>query len=82
MTKVSKILFGLFLVSSLISGFMVYNVEDVADQIFEAYQMTRREQQRRMSQLRREVQRHNVFRWVDSFLETIGRPDLRPGGVG
>jgi len=59
-----------------------YNVEDVADQIFEAYQMTRPEQQRRMSQLRREVQRHNVFRWVDSFLEAIGRPDLRPGGVG
>ena len=30
MTQVSKILFGLFLVSSLISGFMVYNVGDVA----------------------------------------------------
>jgi len=29
MTQMSKILFGLFLVSSLISGFMVNNVEDV-----------------------------------------------------
>lgn len=59
-----------------------YNVEHVADQIFEAYQMTRTEQRRRMTQLRREIQRNNVFRWVESFFEAAGRPDLRPGGIG
>ena len=32
-----------------------YNVEDVADRIFESFQMGRNEQRRRMSQLRREV---------------------------
>jgi len=58
-----------------------YNVEHVADQIFEAYQMPRAEQHRRMSQLRREVQRNNVFRWVDSFLKAAGRPKLRSGGI-
>ncbi len=58
-----------------------YNVEHVADQLFEAYQMPRAEQQRRMSQLRREVQRNNVFRWVDSFLKAAGRLKLRSGGI-
>jgi alpha,alpha-trehalose-phosphate synthase [UDP-forming] len=56
-----------------------YNVEHTADQIFEAYQMTRAEQVRRMSLLRREVQRNNVFRWVETFLHAAGRPELRPG---
>jgi trehalose 6-phosphate synthase len=59
-----------------------YNVEHVADQIFEAYQMTPSEQQRRMSQLRREIRQNNVFRWVESFLEAVGRHDLLPGGSG
>ncbi len=56
-----------------------YNVEHVADQIFEAYQMPKAQQQSRMSQLRREIRRNNVFRWVDSFLRAAGRPKLRPG---
>ncbi len=59
-----------------------YNVEHVADQIFEAYQMARSEQRRRMSLLRREIQRNNVFYWLETFLEAAGRPDLRPGGMG
>ncbi len=59
-----------------------YNVEHVADQIFEAYQMSRTEQRRRMSQLRREIQRNSVFHWVKGFREAAGRPDLRPGGIG
>jgi trehalose 6-phosphate synthase len=59
-----------------------YNVEHVADQIFEAYQMTPSDQGRRMSQLRREIRRNNVFRWVDQFFQAAGRPDLRPGGIG
>lgn len=59
-----------------------YNVEHVADQIFEAYQMSRSEQRRRMSQLRREIQHNNVFHWVKGFLEAAGRPDLQPGGIG
>ncbi len=59
-----------------------YNVEHVADQIFEACQMSRAEQQRRMSQLRREIRRNDVFRWVDSFLQAAGRPGLRAGGTG
>ncbi|NIQ39832.1 MAG: trehalose-6-phosphate synthase, partial [Proteobacteria bacterium] len=56
-----------------------YNVEHVADQIFEACQMPKAQQQTRMSQLRREIRRNNVFRWVDSFLRAAGRPELRPG---
>jgi len=56
-----------------------YNVEHVADQIFEAYQMSRNEQRRRMSQLRREIRRNNVFHWVRSFLDAAGRPDIQPG---
>jgi trehalose 6-phosphate synthase len=59
-----------------------YNVEHVADQIYEAYQMTRSDQRRRMSQLRREIRRNDVFRWVESFLEATGRSDLRLGGIG
>jgi trehalose 6-phosphate synthase len=58
-----------------------YNVEHVADQIFEAYHMTQSEQQQRMSLLRREVQRNNVFRWVEGFLDAAGRPDLQPGRI-
>jgi trehalose 6-phosphate synthase len=57
-----------------------YNVEHVADQIFEACQMTRSEQRRRMSILRREIKRNDVFRWVESYLEGAGRPDLHPRG--
>jgi len=56
-----------------------YNVEDVADRIFEAFQMSRNEQRRRMSQLRREVQRNDIFHWVQAFLDGAGRPDLWPG---
>ncbi len=56
-----------------------YNVEHVADQIFEACQMPKAQQQSRMSQLRREIRRNNVFRWVDSFLRATGRSELRPG---
>jgi trehalose 6-phosphate synthase len=59
-----------------------YNVEHVADQIFEAYQMTRSEQARRMSQLRREIQRNNVFRWIESFLDAARRPQLQVGRDG
>jgi trehalose 6-phosphate synthase/phosphatase len=59
-----------------------YNVEHVADQIYEAYQMNRSDQRRRMSQLRREIKRNDVFRWVESFLEAAGRSDLRLGGIG
>ena len=59
-----------------------YNVEHVADQILEAYQMSPREQQQRMSQLRNEVQRNNVFRWVDSFLAATRRSNSWPGVSG
>jgi trehalose 6-phosphate synthase len=56
-----------------------YNVEEVADRIFDAYQMSQNEQRRRMSQLRREVQRNDIFDWVKGFLSAAGRTDLWAG---
>jgi trehalose 6-phosphate synthase len=54
-----------------------YNVEHVADQIFEAYHMPEREQRRRMFSLRREVEQNNVFSWVESFLTAAGKPGIQ-----
>ena len=54
-----------------------YNVEHVADQIFEAYRMTKAEQRQRMVSLRREVQRNDVFHWVESFLAAAGKSGIQ-----
>jgi trehalose 6-phosphate synthase len=46
-----------------------YDVEEVADTILKAFQMTEAERTARMKRMRRVVREENVFRWVDSFLK-------------
>ncbi|RMF91612.1 MAG: trehalose-6-phosphate synthase, partial [Nitrospinota bacterium] len=45
-----------------------YNIEEVADAIYQAFTMDKAERQARMSKLRRSIRQHNIFWWVDSFL--------------
>jgi trehalose 6-phosphate synthase/phosphatase len=45
-----------------------YDVEEVADTILKAFQMTEDERAVRMRRMRRVVREENVFWWVDSFL--------------
>jgi trehalose 6-phosphate synthase len=46
-----------------------YDVEEVADTILKAFQMTEDERAARMRRMRRVVREENVFWWVDSFLK-------------
>ncbi len=53
-----------------------YDIESVADAIYQAYTMDAAERRRRMRVLRRSVRDNNVFRWVDSFLTAAFGQDL------
>jgi trehalose 6-phosphate synthase len=53
-----------------------YDVDGMADAIYRAFTMTAEERQRRMEWLRAEVRRHDVYRWVNSFLGSL------PGATG
>ena len=53
-----------------------YDVDGMADAIFRAYKMSREERKARMSRLRRLVQKHNILRWVNSFLKAGISRDL------
>jgi len=55
-----------------------FNVENVADQIYRAYQMQKEERKSRMRRLRAEVRRNNIFRWVEQFLSAVGMPLPKP----
>ncbi len=44
-----------------------YDVEQVADAIYQAVKMPNAERKARMQRLRRNVKRENIFWWVDSF---------------
>jgi len=48
-----------------------YDVEGTADAIWQAYTMPDDERRRRMRQLRAEVRRNNVDRWVEQFLAAV-----------
>jgi len=48
-----------------------YDVEATADAIFRAYSMEDGEKRRRMSLLRKQIRRHDVYHWVQSFLDTM-----------
>jgi trehalose 6-phosphate synthase/phosphatase len=51
-----------------------YDIESVADAMYQAFTMDQAEKKRRMRGLRRLIRDKNVFRWVDSFLNAaIGR---------
>jgi trehalose 6-phosphate synthase len=46
-----------------------YDVEQMADTIFNAFHMSKTERSRRIKRMRRVVREQNVFCWVDSFLK-------------
>ncbi len=46
-----------------------HDSEGLADGIFRAFVMSPKERRRRMSRLRGSIQRNDIFRWVDDFLE-------------
>jgi trehalose 6-phosphate synthase/phosphatase len=53
-----------------------YDTEGTAEAIYRAFTMSDEEKERRMRYLRGQVRRHDVFRWVSSFLqaaEEIGK---------
>jgi trehalose 6-phosphate synthase len=51
-----------------------YDVESVADAIYQAFSMSKTERQSRMRKLRKKVRANDIFHWVDSFLRAaIGR---------
>lgn len=53
-----------------------YDIEGMSNAIYQACVMPVEERRDRMRRLRRSVSRHNVFRWVNSFLETAIASDL------
>jgi trehalose 6-phosphate synthase len=54
-----------------------YDVEQTADAIYNAFRMTQSERRYRMKRLRRNVQKQNVFWWVDSFMRAAIDKELR-----
>ncbi len=55
-----------------------FNAEEVADQIYTAYTMSREEQMNRMRRLRAEVRKNTIFTWVEQFLSALGIPLPKP----
>lgn len=53
-----------------------FDIEGTADTIWQAYRMPVEERQKRMRQLRAEVRRNNVDRWVEQFVAAV-----RPGAA-
>jgi trehalose 6-phosphate synthase len=48
-----------------------YNLEEVADAIYRAYFTDTEEQKMRMSKMRGEIRKHDVFKWVDQFISSF-----------
>jgi trehalose 6-phosphate synthase len=46
-----------------------YDVESVADAIYQAFKMSKEERRTRMRKLRQSIRKHDIFWWVDSFLQ-------------
>jgi trehalose 6-phosphate synthase len=53
-----------------------FDIEGMADVIHRACTMTVAERQRRMEKLRRSIQRYDIFRWVNAFLQAAVNQDL------
>ncbi len=51
-----------------------FNLEEVADRIHQAYYMEEEERRRRMTKLRAEVRRNNIFRWIEHYMSAVGMP--------
>ncbi len=45
-----------------------YDIEGVADAIYQAFTMSKEERRSRMRKLRERIRRYDIFRWVDAFL--------------
>jgi len=45
-----------------------YDVEGMADAIYQAFKMGTRERKQRMRRMRRQIQRHDIYAWVEEFL--------------
>jgi trehalose 6-phosphate synthase len=45
-----------------------YDIEGIADAIYQALKMPQKEKHERMRRLRRNIRRRDVFWWVDNFL--------------
>ncbi len=54
-----------------------HDIEGIADAIHKAFFMDQKERRMRMRQLRQIVQRNDIFRWVDSYLQAAIAKELR-----
>jgi trehalose 6-phosphate synthase len=54
-----------------------YDIEGVADTIYQAYKMDRSERKGRMRKLRQSIRRQNIYWWVDSFLQVAIAKELQ-----
>lgn len=46
-----------------------YDIDGMSDALYQAFTMTSEERRSRMRRLRATVKRHNIYRWVESYLE-------------
>jgi trehalose 6-phosphate synthase len=53
-----------------------YDIEGVADAIFEACTMDGASRHTRMEKLRKSIQKNNIFHWVNTFLQASIHKDL------
>jgi trehalose 6-phosphate synthase len=58
-----------------------YDVEQMADTIFQAFRMSQADRSARMKRMRHVVRKENVFWWVDSFLRAGSQIGTRPPRV-
>ena len=55
-----------------------YDIEQMADAILKAFQMSQAERGARMKRMRRVVRKENVFWWVNSFLKAAAKTSAQP----
>ncbi|MBN2135946.1 MAG: trehalose-6-phosphate synthase [Acidobacteria bacterium] len=46
-----------------------YDIEGIADTIYQAFIMEQGEVERRMKNLRKKIRKHNIYRWLNSFID-------------
>jgi len=54
-----------------------YDIEGVADTIYQGYVMKKEERKKRMKKLRQSIRKQGIFWWVDSFLQAAIAKDLQ-----
>jgi alpha,alpha-trehalose-phosphate synthase [UDP-forming] len=53
-----------------------YDIEGVAQAIYQAFHMNPKEKRRRMKRMRIQIEKNNIFKWADSFLKAAIAEDL------